>query len=221
MRKPVSPLQYLTQDLPGFSHAAQVKMACEAGVKWVQLRMKNKSWEEWLQVAMEVSEITKHYDATLIINDSAEIAKQCGADGVHLGQTDMHWSEALKIVGEDAIIGVSAHSWDELYSLQDARIHYAGLGPFRFTETKEKLDEVLGLEGIREILQRMRQHSFQLPVIAIGGIQLTDVKELMNSGVDGIAVSGAINKSQHPQEAAASFLAALTTIISEREKMSI
>lgn len=221
MPKPVSPLQYLTQDLPGFSHAAQVKMACDAGVKWVQLRVKDKSWEEWLQVAMEVSEITKHFDATLIINDSAEIAKQCGADGVHLGQTDMQWSEALKIAGEDAIIGVSAHSWDELYSLQDARIHYAGLGPFRFTETKEKLDEVLGLEGIREILQRMRQHSFQLPVIAIGGIQLTDVKELMNSGVHGIAVSGAINKSQHPQEAAASFLAALTTIISEREKMNI
>lgn len=221
MHNPVSSFHYLTQDLPGFSHAAQAKMACEAGVKWVQLRVKNKSWEEWLQTAREVCAITRHFDATLIINDDAEIAKQCGADGVHLGQSDMHWSEAVKMVGEDAIIGVSAHSWDELWSLNDARIHYAGLGPFRFTETKEKLDEVLGLEGILDIMQLKQEHSFHLPVIVIGGIQLTDVKQLMNAGVHGIAVSSAINKAQHPQEAAAKFLAEVATTVSEREKMNI
>ncbi|MBX7107230.1 MAG: thiamine phosphate synthase [Chitinophagales bacterium] len=221
MRRQIASLHYLTQDLPGFTHTVQVRMACEAGVSWVQLRMKNTERDEWLQVAREVRAITRAYGATLIINDDAAIAKEAGADGVHLGQTDMHWSDAVKMLGEKAIIGVSAHSWDELWKLKDAKVHYAGLGPFRFTSTKDKLDAVLGLAGIRDIMRMMQQHAFFLPVIAIGGIEQADVKPLMETGIAGIAVSGAINKSVHPQEAARQFLAELINTFSENEMRNI
>ena len=200
MRREISSLHYLTQDLPNRSHEEQVRAACEADVKWIQLRVKNKPYEEWLAVAGRVKRITDGFDATLIVNDSVEIARAINADGVHLGQEDFSLIQARKILGEEKIIGYSTHSLDEILAAKDYGIDYFGLGPFRFTSTKEKLDPVLGIEGIATIVKHSRREGVFKPIIAIGGIQLNDVNELMQSGIDGVAVSSAINLADDPAE---------------------
>lgn len=192
-------------------------MACEAGVQWIQLRVKMKTESEWLEIALEARKITQDYNVTLIINDHVLIAKEVGADGVHLGRDDMYWKEARKIIGDDAIIGISSHSWNELLEAKEAQVDYAGLGPFRFTNTKEKLDEVLGKEGIGTIMKQAQQNSVTLPIIAIGGIKLNDVKELLEAGVNGVAVSSAINMAVNPELAMKEFLNELSISFSKSE----
>ncbi|MBK9732167.1 MAG: thiamine phosphate synthase [Chitinophagaceae bacterium] len=220
MHRKISSLQYLTQDLPDFSHIEQVRMACDAGIEWIQLRMKNKSTDDYMKISAMARKITYDSGVKLIINDHVEIAGEVGADGVHLGREDMYWKAARIILGEDVLIGGSAHSWDELISLRDANVDYAGLGPFRFTSTKINLDEVLGLEGIISIMKLMQQHSFQLPVIAIGGIELNDVNDLIAAGVNGIAVSSAINKAANPRNALINFLESVKNSFSNHEKVN-
>lgn len=198
MLKEISSLQYLTQDLLHRSHEEQVQIACEAGVKWIQLRVKNKSHDEWLAIAKKVKKITDEFDVTLIVNDSVEIAKEVDVDGVHLGQEDLSPLEARKILGEEKIIGYSTHSLNEILAAKDFDIDYFGLGPFHFTSTKEKLDPVLGVDGIATIVQRTRRAGILKPIIAIGGIQLNDMKQLMEARLDGVAVSSAINFAVDP-----------------------
>jgi len=200
MRKEIASLHCLTQDLAHRSHAEQVRTACEAGVDWVQLRVKNQSHDDWLNIAQEARAITNQFQVILIINDSVEIARAVNADGVHLGQEDLSPMDARKILGEEKIIGYSAHSLDEILAARYFDIDYFGLGPFRFTSTKERLEAVLGFEGIQNIIQRAKEGGILKPIIAIGGIQLKDVHDLIQKGVDGIAVSSAINLAGNPKE---------------------
>ena len=134
---------------------------------------------------------------TFIINDNVELAKEIEADGVHLGRADRNPAEAREISGDDFIIGGTANTFDDIVSLLEQGVDYIGLGPFRFTETKKNLSPVLGLEGIKNIVETYRRTSLrQIPVIAIGGIKLNDVEDLIKAGVHGIAVSSAINISE-------------------------
>lgn len=220
MRKEISAFHYLTQDLPHRSHAEQVLMACEAGVKWIQLRVKNKPFDEWLKITKEARVIARRFNATLIINDSVEIAALSDSDGVHLGQEDFSPVEARKILGEGKIIGFSTHSLDEILAARDYDIDYFGLGPFRFTSTKEKLNPVLGIEGIHRIVQQARSYGVLKPVIAIGGIHLHDVNELMQTGIEGIAVSSAINLAEDPLKMSKLFIEKLQTPNSKLQTLS-
>jgi thiamine-phosphate pyrophosphorylase len=217
MHRSIATLQYLTMDLPSFPHVKQVQMACEAGLSWIQLRMKLPPYEEQLQIAVDARKITDDYGCILIVNDHVTIARDAGADGVHLGRDDMHWEEARTVLGKDAIIGVSTHSWAELTSYREAVVQYGGLGPYRFTSTKEKLDAVLGLEGIKEVIAQKRMNDFELPLIAIGGIELKDVQSLLNVGVSGIAVSSAISRSSNPMVTAQAFLQQVKIFKEEKE----
>ncbi len=99
--------------------------------------MKNKSYEEWLQIAKEVKSVCDKYQTILIINDNAEIAKEIDADGVHLGKNDMSVAEARAILGKDKIIGGTANTVEDIEYLQSAGVDYIGLGPYKFTETKK------------------------------------------------------------------------------------
>ncbi len=211
MRKSISKLHYLTQDLESISHQEQVRIACEAGVKWIQLRVKNKNFDEWKRIALEVKVITEKFDCTLIINDNVAIANESDADGVHLGQQDLNWKEARNILGDKKIIGFSTHTIEELNAAKNYDVEYFGLGPFRFTTTKENLNPVLGLEQTTEIISLAKATGILQPIIIIGGIQLADVDELMKAGADGVAVSSAINLSLEPKIAAQQFLRQLET----------
>lgn len=194
---------YLTQDLHDITHQELAQIACENGIRWLQLRVKNKPFEEWLQIAHEVRQICNSFQTTLIINDNVEIARAADAEGVHLGKNDMSVAEARAILGKDKIIGGTANTIEDIEHLQNAGVDYIGLGPYRFTETKKNLNSILGLQGYSAILQF---YNSTIPVIAIGGIQLEDVQILMNTGVYGIAVSSAINLAENKAKVISSFL---------------
>ena len=195
MNKYISHFHYITQDIEGLPHHEMVTNACIAGVDWVQLRVKNRSYNEWLDIALKTELICRHHHAKLIINDSAAIAKAVKADGVHLGKTDMDPREARQLLGSNAIIGGTANTFEDIKHLVETGVDYVGLGPFRFTSTKENLSPVLGLAGYEQIIAQCRKSGITIPVIAIGGIKVEDVKPLMETGVYGIAVSSAINKA--------------------------
>jgi thiamine-phosphate pyrophosphorylase len=205
----ISKFHYLTQDIDTISHAELAKQACAGGADWVQLRVKNKNFEDWLCIAEETKEICKKYNARLIINDNAEIAKLVGADGVHLGRQDMSPREARKILGDNFIIGGSTNKMEDVKWMIESGVDYLGIGPFRFTGTREKLNPILGAEGIKKIMQQCEKEKINIPFIAIGGIKMEDVETLIDTGVHGIAVSSAINLSAERSGSVRSFLRSL------------
>lgn len=205
----ISRLHYITQDLPDFSHSQLAELACKGGADWVQLRAKNKSYEDWLKIARETKLICKKYGAKLIINDNVQIAKEIQVDGVHLGKEDMNPREARKILGNNFIIGGSSNTIEDVKRLMENGVDYIGVGPYRFTSTKEKLNPVLGLKGIANIITQLP--NYPIPIIAIGGITLEDIEPLMQTGIHGVAVSSAINLAEDKSGMVKSFLNALRT----------
>jgi thiamine-phosphate pyrophosphorylase len=187
-------LQYITYETKSLSHIDCVKEACISGVKWIQLRVKNKTQEEYLTIAKEAKIICDLYDVILIINDNVEVAKEVSAHGVHLGKSDVHPIDAREELGKKAIIGGTANTLEGVIALID-HVDYIGLGPFQFTKTKANLSPVLGLQGYDEIINHLKTVCSikELPIIAIGGIEVEDVEPLLETGVYGIAVSGMIN----------------------------
>ena len=194
---------YLTQDLPDISHQELAEIACKNGIRWILLRVKNKSHEEWLQIAKEVKSVCDKYQAILIINDNVVIAKEVDAHGVHLGKNDISIAEARAILGKDKIIGGTANTVEDIEYLQSTGVDYIGLGPYKFTETKKNLNSIVGLQGYAAILQF---YNSKIPVIAIGGIKLEDVKPIMNTGVYGVAVSSVINLADNKPKVINAFL---------------
>lgn len=204
----ISRFQYLTQDLPNLSHQELAQIACENGIRWVQLRVKNKSSDEWLNIAKEVKSICDKFQSKLIINDNVDICKLIDADGVHLGKRDLSITKARKILGNEKIIGGTANTKEDLLLLQREGVNYIGFGPYRFTETKKKLSNILGIVGYTTIQQ---YSNLAVPVIAIGGIQPEDVPVLMNTGIYGIAVSSSINLSKNKPQTILNFLSQFST----------
>ena len=188
----ISRLHYLTQDVHNISHQELAEIACKNGIRWIQLRVKNQSYDGWLQIAKDVKSICDQFQTTLIINDNVEICKAINADGVHLGKNDLSIIKTRKILGTKKIIGATANTLEDITEHEKNGANYIGLGPYKFTETKKNLSAVLGLDGYS--------------TIAIGGIQLEDVKPLINTGIYGIAVSSAINLSDQKEKTIQEFI---------------
>jgi thiamine-phosphate pyrophosphorylase len=203
----VSRFHYLTQDLKEVDHLELIREAChDSSVSWIQLRVKNKSKDEIFCIAEDAMDICLLSSVKLIINDHVDIADEVGADGVHLGSNDMSVAEARKILGDDRIIGGTANTIEDIERLVKEGADYIGVGPFRFTETKQNLSPVLGIEGYKKIMRYCHKAKIDVPIIAIGGIQIDDVEALMDTGIYGIAVSSAINKYENRAEEIDNFL---------------
>ena len=151
----ISTLHYISQETPEKSHIENIREACRAGIDWVQLRVKDKELDEIEEIAFEAKTICKKFGTRLIINDYVEIAKAVKANGVHLGQNDMDPLRAREILGDRPYIGGTANTWDELVALYNSGVDYIGLGPFKFTDTKDNLSPVLGIKGYSTILNNM------------------------------------------------------------------
>lgn len=188
-------LQYISQGETIKEQLYNIHHALDAGCKWVQMRFKNQTSKETFALAEKVKPLCEEYLANFIINDDLHLAEQVAADGVHLGLTDMKIDEARAILGTTKIIGGTANTFEDIQNHVKNGCDYIGLGPFRFTITKEKLSPILGLSGYFEILQKMKKNKIEIPVYAIGGITLKDVSPLMETGIHGIAVSGIITES--------------------------
>lgn len=191
-------LQFITHETEQFSYREGAFMALEAGCKWIQLRMKDVAVETVRQLAEELKKACENHHALLIIDDYVEVAREVKADGVHLGKNDMPIEEARKILGEGFIIGGTANTFEDVKRHYEAGADYLGIGPFRFTTTKKNLSPVLGLEGYRNIKQQMIEADIILPAVAIGGITVEDIPAILATGIEGIAMSGAILQAHDP-----------------------
>ncbi len=191
----ISKIQFITNPYSSTSHVEQVKMACEAGCNWIQVRIKDFPETHIETIAKECLSICQFYGVTFILNDYPHIALKIGADGVHLGKKDMPIEEARAFLGQSMLIGGTANTLEDVLYLAN-HANYIGLGPFRETSTKKELSPVLGLSGYTEILNKLPQ-GFRTPIVAIGGIQVTDVSKLVKSGVFGIAFSSLLEQSDN------------------------
>lgn len=191
-------LQFITHETEQFTYREGAFMALEAGCKWIQLRMKDVAVETVRQLAEELKKACENHHALLIIDDYVEVAREVKADGVHLGKNDMPIEEARKLLGEGFIIGGTANTFEDVKRHYEAGADYLGIGPFRFTTTKKNLSPVLGLEGYRNIKQQMIEADIILPAVAIGGITVEDIPAILATGIEGIAMSGAILQAHDP-----------------------
>lgn len=191
----ISTLHYISQP----AHASNILAACDAGCKWIQLRIKNESPAAVLPMAEAVKKICDRYQASLIINDYPQVAVAVGAAGVHVGKQDMTVAAARAITGSNMIVGGTANTLEDILQHVADGASYVGVGPFRFTTTKQNLSPILGLSGYQQILQALKQKNIAIPVIAIGGILLEDIPALIAAGIHGIAVSGLITQAIHKQ----------------------
>lgn len=193
-------LQYISHFTPQISYAEGIRMALEGGCRWIQLRMKDAPAEEIIACAEEVLPLCRRHGAKFLLDDHVELVRQLGADGVHLGKNDMPVDEARKILGPDIIIGGTANTIEDIIRLHKQGADYIGCGPFRFTTTKKNLSPILGLDGYKSIVLKMKELGIDLPIVAIGGITVEDIPAVLGTGVSGIALSGAILGAPDPVE---------------------
>lgn len=201
-------IQFITHSNERYDHVEGAKLALQGGCRWVQLRMKDAMEIDFLRAAKKIRRLCDEYHATFILDDHVEWVGLTGADGVHLGKNDMPVDEARKMLGRNRIIGGTANTFEDVERLSRQGADYIGCGPFRFTTTKKNLSPVLGLEGYRSITAQMKAHDIQLPIVAIGGILHQDIPAIMQTGVTGIAVSGAILNAENPVEEMRLFISA-------------
>lgn len=191
-------LQFITHQTEQYSYLDSARMALAGGCKWIQLRMKEASEGEVETVALQLKPLCKEQEAILILDDHVELAKKLEVDGVHLGKKDMPIDQARQILGEAFIIGGTANTFEDVVQHHHAGADYLGIGPYRFTTTKKNLSPVLGLDGYRAILSQMKEANIELPVVAIGGIAYEDIAAILDTGVNGIALSGSILRADDP-----------------------
>lgn len=197
MKKYISRFHYLTQDRPDRSHAEQTLMACQAGVNWIQYRCLSKTDEEMIHEIHEVAAICDDWGATLILTDHYHLLDQVDAQGVHIEDMDADLAAIRNIITDEKTLGASATTIDRILKLQkEGFADYVGYGPFAHTDTKPNGYPLLSYKGYKEL----EKYPIDIPVIAVGGIQLIDADKLMTTTpISGIAVSGAVNNAIDPQ----------------------
>jgi thiamine-phosphate pyrophosphorylase len=167
----------------GRSPMAVLREFLKGGVKLVQLRAKELSSGEFFALAKEAREMTRDAGATFIVNDRADIALAVGADGVHLGQDDLQLAAARKILGREKIIGISTHDLAQARDAEKSGADYIGFGPIFGSATKDTGYTPRGLEMLRQVRQAVK-----IPVVAIGGINESNVAEVWKAGADAAAI---------------------------------
>jgi thiamine-phosphate pyrophosphorylase len=195
----IDKLHYISQQTENGSHLTAIAEALDAGCKWVQLRVKDQPVDVILEHAIAANKLCNRYGAKLIVNDHPEIAQKAGAYGVHLGLQDMSVAQARRIVGPEMIIGGTANTFQHIQQRVAEGVDYIGCGPYRFTTTKAKLSPIVGLEGFKTIVEQMHAANITVPLIGIGGILPEDIALLLDAGLYGVAISGAITKAADRQ----------------------
>ncbi|MDI9431177.1 MAG: thiamine phosphate synthase [Planctomycetota bacterium] len=203
MRRPFDPFLYLVTDraLAGLRGVTEtVRLALEGGVTLVQLREKTLAREPFVEEARRLKDICHARGVPLIVNDDVAVAREAGADGVHLGQSDASVAKARETLGPDAIIGLSVESVEQARAAAQLDIDYIAASPVFATPTKTDTASPLGLEGVLAI-RRLTDK----PLVAIGGINSANALEVLQAGADGLAVISAIMAAADPRQAAREF----------------
>ena len=201
-------LLYLVTDRPlslGRPIEEIVIEAVAGGVTMVQLREKEAPTGEFVALAKSLKALLSPLGVPLIINDRVDVALAADADGVHIGQSDMSYEDARRLLGGDKIIGLSVENFDDLAVANTLDVDYVGISPVYGTPTKSDTAEPFGLEGLRKAVA-MSVH----PTVAIGGMNASTIGEVMAAGADGVAVVSAICSAPSPRQAAQELLKVIT-----------
>jgi len=174
-----------------------VEKAVKGGTTIVQLREKDIETKDFIELARKLKSILKKYNVPLLINDRIDVALATGADGIHIGQSDMPYREARRLMGKDAIIGLSVESIEQAKEANEFEVDYVAISPVYTTPTKKELKQELGLEGVRKISEISRH-----PSVGIGSIKKHNAGEVIKAGADGIAVVSGICSAEDPEKAA-------------------
>ncbi len=174
-----------------------VEEAVKGGVTMVQLREKHCSSKEFYQLGIRLKKLLKPYNVPLIINDRLDIALAIDADGLHIGQSDLPWDVARRLLGNDKILGLSVESMEQAEESRNFDIDYIGISPVFATPTKTDTFTPFGLEGVKAV-SVIANH----PNVAIGGISLENAAQVMAHGANGVAVVSAISSAENPKLAA-------------------
>jgi thiamine-phosphate pyrophosphorylase len=192
-RSQLHPVMCLTQDGLPLSHLEQAVQLLAAGARWIQVRMKRATSGERLHTAGLIASLCRQYGAVCIINDDVDVAIAVDAHGVHLGKKDGSWREARAAIGQKMILGGTINNVEDAQrALQASCLDYVGVGPWRYTATKENLAPVLGRAGVAGLVAQLDG----IPAWAIGGIDSGDVAEIHASGAVGVAVSSALYRAE-------------------------
>ena len=186
-----------------------VSEAVAGGVTMVQLREKDAATGEFVELGRRLMSLLKPLGVPLIINDRVDVALAVDADGVHIGQSDMSYADARRLLGPEKIIGLSVENFEDLESANKLDVDYIGISPVYGTPTKTDTAEPFGLVGLRKAVE-MSVH----PTVAIGGMNVATVGEVIAAGTDGVAVVSAICSAESPRDAAAE----LATIIKQYQQ---
>jgi thiamine-phosphate pyrophosphorylase len=188
----------------GLSHLEIAKQAIKGGALMIQLRDKWAGPHELLPQARQIAQLCRDRGVHFIVNDRLDLAQAVDADGVHLGQDDLPARAARALLGPGKLLGVSAHSLEQAILAADNGADYVGIGPIFATATKSTGDAPVGVGTIRHVRSRI-----DLPLLAIGGVTLSNVKEVIRAGAAGAAVISAIIGSDDIARATQAFLAAI------------
>lgn len=205
-------LMFITHRTAEHTEYDEVDKVLKGGCRWIQLRMKEGIDPKVAQAISSLCQASDGEAATLCIDDDIRAALAHQATALHLGKNDLPLSEAWEILDRELapdrpfFVGATANTFADIERAVREGASYIGLGPYRFTETKKRLSPILGIEGYRTIMQQCRAAGYTLPVFAIGGIELEDVRALMQTGISGIAVSGAIINAPDPTEMTRRFI---------------
>lgn len=170
------------------SHRFQVERLVAGGAALIQLREKEMDPHEFYAEAKSALDFARPHGTQIIINDRVDIALALGADGVHLGQDDLPPEEARRLLGDDAIIGLSTHNLEQVRTASRLPLDYLAIGPIFPTATKKNPQPVVGLHGLRQIREAARE----FPLVAIGGITLANAADVLAAGVDAVAIISAL-----------------------------
>ncbi len=174
-----------------------IRASIDGGVRIVQLREKEASAREMITLGKELLSVLKPRGIPLIMNDRVDVAYAVGADGVHLGQSDLSVAEARAILGKQAIIGLSVETLDQAIAATEEEVDYLAASPLFHQTTKTNCAEPWGLDGLKQLCAASKH-----PVIAIGGIDKTNAKQVLACGAVGVAVVSAIFNAPCPKTAA-------------------
>ncbi|MGQ8869446.1 thiamine phosphate synthase [Myroides sp. TSA_177.3] len=194
-----NPIQYISQGDTPQEQLYHIESVLDAGQRWIQFRFKDTLTSIRWKTAEQVKLLCDSYQATLLINDDPDLALALDANGVHLGLQDRSIAEARALLPHK-IIGGTANTLADVKQRLGESCDYIGLGPLRYTPTKKKLSPLLGFEGYQQLLTALTPEEKQIPIVAIGGITLTDVPVLQKLGLSGIAVSSLLHQAQSPQQ---------------------
>ena len=189
-----------------------VAQAVKGGAACVQLREKEMPTRAFVEEALAVKNILAPHRIPLMINDRIDVALACGADGVHIGQEDMPYETARRLLGPKAIIGLSVETWADVEASRDLDVDYLGVSPVFATPTKTDTKEPWGLEGLRKIKAFSRH-----PLVAIGGISEANAREVTEAGADCLAVVSAICSAENPAGATARLKNVFDDVLRRRE----